>query len=81
MKAVRMIPGAQGASLVVQDIPQPQLPPGQIMVRVRAAGLNRGEIAYAEIHRSGDPVTNGWSSPARWPRSAPASRSGARATA
>jgi NADPH2:quinone reductase len=59
MKAVRMIPGAQGASLVVQDIPQPQLPVGQVMVRVRASGLNRGEIAYAEIHRSGDPVTNG----------------------
>jgi NADPH:quinone reductase len=59
MKAVRMIPGAQGASLVVEDIPQPALPSGQVMVRVRASGLNRGEIAYAQIHRSGDPVTNG----------------------
>jgi NADPH2:quinone reductase len=59
MKAVRMIPGPQGASLAVQDLPQPTLPPGQVLVRVRAAGLNRGEIWYAEMHRSGDTVTTG----------------------
>jgi NADPH2:quinone reductase len=59
MKAVRMIAGEQGASLAVQDIPQPTLPPGQVLVRVRAVGLNRGEITYAEWHRSGDPVVTG----------------------
>jgi NADPH2:quinone reductase len=59
MKAVRMIAGPTGANLVIQDIPLPTLSAGQVLVRVHAVGLNRGEIAYASIHRSGDPVTNG----------------------
>jgi NADPH:quinone reductase len=59
MKAVRRIPGPQGAVLVVQDIPKPTAAPGQVLVRVHACGLNRGEIGYARVHVDGDAVTNG----------------------
>jgi NADPH2:quinone reductase len=33
--------------------------PGQVLVRVRASGLNRGEITQARDRKSGDPITVG----------------------
>jgi NADPH2:quinone reductase len=43
----------------VQDIPVPVAAAGQVLVRVRAAGLNRGEINQAKELRSGNTITTG----------------------
>lgn len=59
MKAVRVVPGPEGGKVEVQDIPVPAAAAGQVLVRVRAAGLNRGEINQAAELRSGNTITTG----------------------
>jgi len=59
LKAIRVIPGAEGGTVAVQDIPAPEAGPGQVLVRVRAAGLNRGEINQARELRTGNTITAG----------------------
>jgi NADPH2:quinone reductase len=59
MKAVRVVPHADGGRIEVQDIPAPVAGPGQVLVRVHASGLNRGEITQARDRRSGAPITTG----------------------
>lgn len=59
MKAVRVVPGPEGGKVEVQDIPVPEVEPGQVLVKVRAAGLNRGEINQAKELRSGNTITAG----------------------
>ena len=59
MRAVRVIPDPAGGRVEVQDIPAPVAGPGQVLVRVRASGVNRGEITQARDRRSGDPITAG----------------------
>ncbi|MBP0619622.1 zinc-binding dehydrogenase [Cupriavidus consociatus] len=59
MKAVRVVPGPEGGTVEVQDIPVPVAGAGQVLVRVRAAGLNRGEINQAKELRSGNTITAG----------------------
>lgn len=59
MKAVRVIPGADGGRVEIQDIPVPTPGPGEVLVKVHAVGLNRGEIKYIAEHRSGATMTNG----------------------
>ncbi|MGF6955433.1 zinc-binding dehydrogenase [Paraburkholderia youngii] len=59
MKAVRVIPAPSGGIVEVQDIPVPVVGAGQVLVRVRAAGLNRGEINQARDLRSGNTITTG----------------------
>ncbi|MFM0208690.1 zinc-binding dehydrogenase [Paraburkholderia sediminicola] len=59
MKAVRVVPTLQGGKVELQDIPVPQVGAGQVLVRVRAAGLNRGEINQARELRSGNTITAG----------------------
>lgn len=59
MKAVRVIPAADGGKVELQDIPAPVAGPGQVLVRMRASGLNRGEINQAGDMRSGSPITAG----------------------
>jgi NADPH:quinone reductase len=44
MKAARIVPGPQGGHLDIQEVPKPVPGAGQVLVRVMAAGLNRGEI-------------------------------------
>ena len=46
-----MVVGDNGLEL--RDIPAPQPGPGQVLVRVRAAGLNRAELAMAAGHAHG----------------------------
>ena len=59
MRAVRVIPHPDAGRIEIQDIPVPQPKPGQVLVRVRASGLNRGEITQARDRRSGEPITVG----------------------
>ena len=46
-----MVVGDNGLEL--QDIPAPKPGPGEVLVRVRAAGLNRAELAMAAGHAHG----------------------------
>ncbi len=46
-----MVVGEGG--LVLRDIPAPEPGPGEVLVRVRAAGLNRAELAMAAGHAHG----------------------------
>ena len=59
MRAVRVIPEPTGGRVEVQDVPAPAMNPGQVLIRVRASGLNRGEITQAKERRSGEPITTG----------------------
>lgn len=59
MKACRIVPGPDGGRLEIQDIPTPTPGPGQILVRVMASGLNRGEIKLVREAKSGAPRTSG----------------------
>ncbi|WP_213958940.1 MULTISPECIES: zinc-binding dehydrogenase [unclassified Variovorax] len=59
MKAVRVIPHPDGGRIEVQEIARPTVGPRQVLVRVRASGLNRGEITQAKDKRSGDAMTVG----------------------
>jgi NADPH2:quinone reductase len=54
-----VIPDPAGGRIEVQDIPAPVAGAGQVLVRVRASGVNRGEITQARDRRSGDPITAG----------------------
>lgn len=59
MKAVRVMPGADGGRLEVQDLPVPNPGPDEVLVRVFASGINFGEIKYMREHRAGNPMTAG----------------------
>lgn len=59
MRAVRVIPSPTGGKVEIQDIPVPVAGAGQVLVRVRAAGLNRGEINQARELRTGNTITTG----------------------
>ncbi|HSW20491.1 MAG TPA: zinc-binding dehydrogenase [Ramlibacter sp.] len=59
MKAVRVIPHPDGGRIEIQDIPVPGVTEGKVLVRVRASGVNRGEITQARDRLSGLPGTVG----------------------
>jgi len=54
-----VIPGPEGGTVEVQDIAAPVAGPGQVLVRVHASGLNRGEINQAKELRTGNTITTG----------------------
>jgi NADPH:quinone reductase len=59
MQAVRIVPGAEGGRLEIQELPRPVPGPGQVLVQVMAAGLNRGEINQVKRAVSGPPLPAG----------------------
>ena len=70
MKAVRVTATPDGGKVDVLDIPVPAVGAGQVLVRVLAAGLNRGEIKQAGELRSATPLPLVSNLPARCLRSA-----------
>jgi NADPH:quinone reductase-like Zn-dependent oxidoreductase len=59
MKAVQIFPGSEGGTLQIVDVPTPVPADGEVLVRVRASGLNRGEINMVRRARSGAPIPAG----------------------
>src|SRR5262245_66290435 len=59
MKAWFSVPGPQGAKFELRDIPAPDPAPGQVLVAVRAAGVNRGELIRGADARAGNPTRAG----------------------
>lgn len=50
MKAVVVVPGPAGPELSVRTVPDPEPGPDDLLVAVRAAGLNRADLARAQQH-------------------------------
>ena len=60
MKAMRLMNAAGGATLVEEDVPQPRPGPGEILVRVRAAGVIPTELGwYPTTHTKTGEARNG----------------------
>jgi NADPH:quinone reductase len=59
MRAVQAIPAPEGGRIEVHEVPNPVPGNGQVLVKVRASGLNRGEITQAKALLSGNPVPVG----------------------
>jgi len=55
MQAAVALPGPEGATIEVREVEVPQPGPGEVLIRVRAAGLNRGEQVGLGAFRSGAP--------------------------
>lgn len=55
MRAARTIPHPDGGRVTVVEIPTPTPGPGEVLVKVKASGLNRGEILQAGRVRTGEP--------------------------
>ena len=85
MKAWFAVPGPEGAMFELRETAAPTAGPGQVVVAVRAAGVNRGELIRGAQARSSGPAANPAravvSSPGRSRRSATGSRAGKSAIA
>src|SRR5260370_42294083 len=55
MKAWFTVPGPEGAVFELRETPVPSPGPGQVLVAVRAAGVNRGELIRGAQVRSANP--------------------------
>jgi NADPH:quinone reductase-like Zn-dependent oxidoreductase len=58
MKAWFTVPGPEGATFELRETPVPAPGPGQVLVAIRAAGTNRGELIRGAALRSGGPAAN-----------------------
>lgn len=59
MKAMRIVPGPSGGRLEMFEADVPAPGAGQVLVRVRAAGVNRGEIVQVRRATAGTPQPSG----------------------
>ena len=59
MKAWFTVPGPKGAVFELRETPVPTAGAGQVLVAVRAAGTNRGELIRGAEMRSGNPARAG----------------------
>ena len=56
MKALFVVPSPEGGVYEFREIPVPTPEPGQVLVAVRAAGTNRGELLARPLLRSDNPA-------------------------
>lgn len=59
MRAVCFVPHPDGARPEIVDLPKPLPAPGEVLVKVHAAGLNRGEMTTRRALTSGMPQQTG----------------------
>ena len=68
MKAWFTVPGSKGAVFELRETPVPAAGAGQVLVAVRAAGTNRGELIRGPRCAPATPRVPAVSSPGRSPR-------------
>ena len=56
MQALFIVPGPTGGVYEFREIPAPTPGPGEVLVAVRAAGTNRGELLARPLLRSDNPA-------------------------
>jgi NADPH:quinone reductase-like Zn-dependent oxidoreductase len=64
MRAVTVVPSPDGKrprpeALVVAEVPAPVCGPGDVLIRVAAAGVNRPDVLQRMVRRTADPVERG----------------------
>ena len=63
MRAALSIPGPNGGRLEIREIADPKPGNGEILIRIRASGLNRSEIGRLQTHKTqngaGEPAAVG----------------------
>ena len=60
MKAALIIPHAEhGGRIELREVDQPQPLAGEVLIRIEATAINRGEIGPRKAHRSGEPRGSG----------------------
>ena len=59
MRAAFVVPGPSGGRLEIREVETPKVAPGRVLVRVRASGLNRGEVLYKHAALKGAPYIGG----------------------
>ncbi len=56
MKAALIIPNPDlGGQIQLREVSQPQAKAGEVLIRIEATAINRGEIGPRKAHRSGEP--------------------------
>jgi NADPH:quinone reductase len=56
MKAIFVVPGPEGGAFEYRDIPVPSPVAGEVLIAIRAAGTNRGELIQRPLLRSSNPA-------------------------
>jgi NADPH2:quinone reductase len=56
MKAIFAVPGPDGGTFEYREVPLPEPGNGEVLVAIRAAGTNRGELILRPLLRSSNPA-------------------------
>src|SRR5689334_10573791 len=56
MKAVVVVPGTEGPTLSVQTVREPQVGAADLLVAVKAAGVNRADLRRTQQHFAGGDI-------------------------
>lgn len=59
MRAAFVVPGPGGGGLEIRETETPKVVAGRVLVRVKASGLNRGEVLYRHAALKGVPYIGG----------------------
>src|SRR5487761_1362664 len=56
MRAIFLVPGPDGGVYEYREVPAPSAKSGLVVVKVRATGINRGELLARPMYRSSNPA-------------------------